>query len=598
VKNFFSWLIHNYLFIRIPLFRPDRFLRTTWPWVRPLFELKALRLFRYLGFFGLLLAIQQWDQFLSTFLYFFSWQGLLFYISALILVKSAHELSHAYIAHKNGCRVASIGVAFLVLFPVLYTDVTDAWKLKNRSQKLSITLAGMAAELHIAMVATFLWAMLPDGVIRSAMFFLATTSWLTSLVMNVSPFMRFDGYFALSDLANMENLQPRAFSIARWKLREWIFGFGEMPPEGLSENKVRLLTLYAFATWLYRLILFIGIALLVYHFAFKLLGILLFLVEIIYFIAKPIYGELKEWYKRKENISWNKHTRVSFVIASFFIAWLLFPWKSTVSVPAVLEVDRYAQVYPVRSSRVDEVLVTKGSKVKKNDVLFELSDEDLNTEISQERRSLQLTEAQLLRLAGSQKDLEFRLVLEQKKQQQQQTIRSLVEADEKLTVLSPISGTVAFLENLSPGQYVNQDTLLAGIRSENDDVRVVGYVVEDDFGLINHDAKGLWIPTLIERPSFRLSLKRLDQTASSVLPYIELGSDYGGDIPTRPINSQSGSILRPEKAIYRIEFTAQDGAYLPVQREVGLIHVESGWHSPLYTFFDDILATAIKESGF
>ena len=56
-----------------------------------------------------------------------------------------------------------MGVALLVLFPVLYTDNTDAWRLTNQRKKLQIVMAGLMVELHIALLALFSWGILEDG---------------------------------------------------------------------------------------------------------------------------------------------------------------------------------------------------------------------------------------------------------------------------------------------------------------------------------------------------------------------------------------------------------------------------------------------------
>ena len=81
------------------------------------------------------------------------------------------------------------------------------------------------------MFATLAWSFLPDGPVRGAAFILATSSWISTLLLNLSPFMRFDGYFVLSDWLEMPNLHGRAFAIARWWLREQLFGLGDPPPE-------------------------------------------------------------------------------------------------------------------------------------------------------------------------------------------------------------------------------------------------------------------------------------------------------------------------------------------------------------------------------
>ena len=143
--------------------------------------------------------MRNWDVFQSTFIYFFSTEGLFLFLLAVFLAKIVHELGHAYTAKLYGLRVPTMGIAFLVLWPVLYTDTSDAWKLPNRRQRLSIAAAGMLAEIGLAGIATLLWSFLPDGPIRSALFMVATTTWIITLLINSNPFLRFDVYFFLSD---------------------------------------------------------------------------------------------------------------------------------------------------------------------------------------------------------------------------------------------------------------------------------------------------------------------------------------------------------------------------------------------------------------
>ena len=95
------------------------------------------------GAAGLYFTLNQWDEFTHTFWHFFTLEGLAFYILALIGIKSLHELGHAYTAHHYGTRVPTLGVAFLVMFPVLFTDTTDAWRLTDKSKRLHIDGGGI-----------------------------------------------------------------------------------------------------------------------------------------------------------------------------------------------------------------------------------------------------------------------------------------------------------------------------------------------------------------------------------------------------------------------------------------------------------------------
>ena len=348
-----------------------------------------------LGFIGIILVIQNWDQFINTFLYFFNWNGIFFYALSLIVVKAIHEFGHAYVAKNYGCNVNSMGIAFLVFFPFLYTDNTNAWRLREYSNRLRINFAGISTELHLALIATFFWSILDPGTLKSIAFFIATTSWVSSLLINISPFMRFDGYYVLSDFLRIENLQPRAFSLAKWKLRQIIFGFKHQQPEEMNVNKRNFLIFYAWSTWIYRFFLFIGIALLVYHHAFKVLGIILFVVEILWFIALPIYREMLLWWKMRSEIglSFNFIRTLLFIL---IIGTLFFyPWKNYQKIPAILQSENFISIYAPEEAQIKKIHTNEGVKVQENQILMELSSPSLNFKINQTIGELSLAEIKI-----------------------------------------------------------------------------------------------------------------------------------------------------------------------------------------------------------
>lgn len=188
-------LLHQYLFFRIPLWRPDAFLNRAWPWLAR-FGPGALRygLPLTLGL-GVFLVSRDWQRFIATFPHLFSLGGALAFGLALFFAKLCHEFGHAFMAKRAGCRVQSMGVAFMVLLPMFYTDVSDAWRVNDRRTRLLIGAGGVLAELLLACIALLAWSLLPDGPARTAAFMLASATWLTTLAVNLNPFMRFDGYF-------------------------------------------------------------------------------------------------------------------------------------------------------------------------------------------------------------------------------------------------------------------------------------------------------------------------------------------------------------------------------------------------------------------
>ncbi len=213
-----------YLFFRIPLVNPDRFLQNTLKYVKPFLSKVALAVYAGIALWGFVLVISRWDEFLHTFTYFFNPAGFVAYALGIFFAKMLHEFAHAYTAKRYGVHVPTMGVAFLVLVPVLFTDATDAWKLANRSKRMAITLAGIIAELALAGLATVLWAFSEPGIMQSTWFVLATITWIGSLLINANPAVRFDGYYALSDWLGVENLQDRSFSLLRRQFYRIFFG--------------------------------------------------------------------------------------------------------------------------------------------------------------------------------------------------------------------------------------------------------------------------------------------------------------------------------------------------------------------------------------
>ena len=87
-KNWLYFLIHSYLFFKVPVIKPDEWLGRTLKYVRALGSKKYRNIIYILGFVGICLVIQQFETFLNTFMYFFSFKGLMLYLVTLIFVKS------------------------------------------------------------------------------------------------------------------------------------------------------------------------------------------------------------------------------------------------------------------------------------------------------------------------------------------------------------------------------------------------------------------------------------------------------------------------------------------------------------------------------
>ena len=546
--------LHGYLFIRIPLVRPHAFLKKTEPLTRMFFSRLWWYFIVFAAITGLFLTSRQWDQFTHTFNYYFSAQGFIYFALALVFVKCLHELGHGYAATRYGCKVKTMGVALLVLFPVLFTDTTDSWKLTSKRQRLIISAAGVAVEISLAAIATLLWAFLEDGPLRSTAFFVATTSWVMSVLVNMNPFMRFDAYYFLSDALGVQNLQSRSFAMGRWTLREVLFGLTEPAPEAMPGRIRSTLIGYAWCTWVYRFFLFLGIAFLIHSLVFRPFGSMLAGIEILFFIAIPIMNEFKQWWQRRAEIASNGSAWVTMSVMAGLVVAVLVPWQSTIRMPAVVEALEHTPLYAPSVAQIEKLHVKQGDSIRKGDALVTLKSAELANQIVATQRQIKLTEALLNRTVVDADDRAQRVVLKTEMQQWLEELRGLEEREALLSIKSTIDGVVADLDpNLHKGMWVNDQILLGNIVSDTGG-RVRGYISADDLGRIKLSESAVFVPEVLELDRINGTISLVDTANAEQLTIAELTSHYDGSIAVNKTEND----LKPLKAWYNVSVELDD----------------------------------------
>ncbi len=115
-----------------------------------------------------------------------------------------HELGHASACSFYGVKHGGIGLGLYLTFPVLYTDVNNAWRLPRR-KRCVVNFAGVYFQSIIM-------------ILLAVMFYITDLHFLKYilLMMNVgfvfvlNPFFKFDGYWLASDILGVPNLRKRA----------------------------------------------------------------------------------------------------------------------------------------------------------------------------------------------------------------------------------------------------------------------------------------------------------------------------------------------------------------------------------------------------
>ena len=128
----------------------------------------------------------------------------LFVVSALF-----HECGHAAGCRYGGARPGVIGVGIYLVWPSFFTNVTDSYRL-SRAGRLRTDLGGVYFN------AVFMLALAGLYVATSAQVLLVAIA-VTHLEMleQLLPFVRFDGYFILSDLVGVPDLFARVVPVLR-----------------------------------------------------------------------------------------------------------------------------------------------------------------------------------------------------------------------------------------------------------------------------------------------------------------------------------------------------------------------------------------------
>ncbi|MBF0415829.1 MAG: efflux RND transporter periplasmic adaptor subunit [Magnetococcales bacterium] len=547
-----SWLhhlLHAYLFFRIPLLNPEFFLRRTLPWMQWAFSQKFILATAIAGIFGLSFIVRQWDVAMTTFRETDSITEVMFISLAMFLTKAIHELGHAYTATRYGCRVPTIGVAFLMLMPVLYTDTSEVWKLASRRRRLIIAAGGILSELMLTAWASLIWGLLPLGGFKDALFFIATVSWISTIIMNASPFLRFDGYYLFSDWLGIENLHDRAGRLGRWKLRELLLGLQVPIPEPALNNRKQFLIAFAWLTWVYRLFLYFGIAIAVYHLFFKLLGMILMGVEIGWFLIRPVWSEIGIWLRPETHLQWNASVLRSLIVLAGLIALLLVPWKSSLKAPAIWQREERVTLYAPVPARIDSLEITAGSTVEKGQQLLRLSAPDLMNKLKVARIKIE-TSLWKRELQGSHHTL-----LRQSPMNDRQLDIDQAQYDElqrqrrQLTVVAPMAGWVAFLgKEIKPGVWVTATEPLLDLAHPSK-WQGIAYVREIDLNQITLETHGTFLPEGMDWDPVPCHITSIAVVAATTLDEPLLSTQYGGVLPTH--RDEKGRWL-PTTAIYRV----------------------------------------------
>lgn len=372
----------NIMFARFPIFDPDALLNVARPYIQWLFSpLGALLWLAVVGT-AVNLALEHVDELKVQGQSVLAPGNLPLLYLGLILIKTIHEFGHAACCKRFGGEVHVMGVMLMIFTPIPYMDASAAWGFRERWQRVLVGGAGMIVELFVAALATFVWANTGPGTAHNLAYNMMLVASVSTLVFNLNPLLRYDGYYMLADLLGLPNLGQNSNQQLRHVAERHLLGVKQSESPATNKREVAWFTFYGITSNIYRIFVFSGMVLIVAD-QYLLIGLVMAVVCVISWLVVPV-GKLIHYLATSPKLDRcrPRAVLVCSLAAAAVVAFLgVVPLPYHFRAPGVLEADQWSLVINGTMGRVEQVLVAPGSTVKQGQPLLRLSNRELELEL-------------------------------------------------------------------------------------------------------------------------------------------------------------------------------------------------------------------------
>jgi len=568
-----SWM--NPMMLRIPLFDPDQLMTRAENLVGFLvspFGMLVWLVVVITGFFQLLL---HWDAFFLERVSSFSAIDIVWMVLTSLVLKIIHELAHGVVCKKYGGRVKSCGILILLLIPMPFVDVTSSWRFPSKWQRILTAAAGMLAELFIAAIACFVWASSSPGPLQYHAGNVIITATLLTLLFNVNPLMRFDGYYMLSDWLEIPNLGTHG--------RQWLKGaskrlyFGNKAPV-VKETGFRAFIVKAYGVL--AMLWFVSIAVGLSLGASSLLegfGLLVALIGLLMWVGIPLWKlanyVAKGTKTEKPNRTW--FAAASAITAACLIGFLvLCPAPSVVSAPIVVDYDPLEIIRAKATGFANNIHVTDGQHVEQGDLMVTLENPELELELKSLSIDIRISKIRVQALLSRERLGE--LMLEQESlDSMEKRFKELEQQIANLRVVATESGTVLAADlSAAKGKFFQLGDQILSIGSPAE-IHAIALTRQEDIAWIEQNPEAQVELRIWGRSHDAVidgQIKHVNPRARDDLPHEAFAASAGGPLAVVPReqveeSEESGDMKLTEPRVpLEIELSSDDrGSLLPGQ---------------------------------
>ncbi len=522
--------VMNPLALRIPLLDPERFLR----WVNPvtgwMFGWLGALIWLLIVGWALTLGASHWDELtrgISDRL--LAADNLLLIGLVFPVAKIVHEFGHALAVKARGGEVHEMGLMLLVFMPVPYVDASSSLAFRSKRARMLVGAAGMLSELLLAALAMFVWVNVEPGLLRAMAYNVLIVAGISTLVFNANPLLRFDGYYILSDALEIPNLGQRANNYLGYLVKRHVFGVKTALAGEMAPGERPWFVFFSIASFVYRMVVMVGIALLVAQ-QYFVIGVLLAIWSLFGMLIQPVAKKLV--YLTRSN-ELQGHRRQALLTTGLVLAMLVaivgwWPAPSWTRTEGVAVVAQNAQIRAATDGFITRVLPRANQPVKRGELLVVMEDPELLSRVAVLEAQLK---EQYARFAALSTDRVQMNIIKDEIAHISARLANARSRVRELEIRSPSNGIFVMPEQADmPGRFVRRgDVIGYSLDAANLAVQVV--VPQNEVDLVRQMTRRVELRR-VERIEDVIPalVRRAVPAATHQLPNLALSAQGGGEL--------------------------------------------------------------------
>lgn len=231
------------LYLRFKVADPNRLFDRLMPHLRGFFTPGFVTLAAAVILLGVGTAAANWSDIVGDLSRLYRLSAIIPFLAVTFLAASLHEFAHGLTCKYFGGEVHELGFMWIYFQPAFYCNVSDAWLFPEKSKRMLVNFAGPYFELFLWALAVLTWRVTDvDTVVNYLALIVMTGSGIKTL-LNLSPLLKLDGYYVLSDYLDIPNLRRRSFRYLGNLLRR-LAGSTSLPVEEATARERRVYLAY------------------------------------------------------------------------------------------------------------------------------------------------------------------------------------------------------------------------------------------------------------------------------------------------------------------------------------------------------------------